>query len=548
MHRFATALALCLAATPLASPLAAPLTAQPPAQAAEPKPLEPMAPMEPMKSTEIVELEETSSSRDGRVTIAGKAVDYTATVGDIVLRDDAGEPRAKMTYVSYVRKGVADPVRRPVTFAFNGGPGSAAVWVHLGVFGPKRVELDAEGFPVGPPPGRLIDNEHSLLDATDLVFIDPVETGWSRPAPGVETSEFTGFTNDVVSVGEFIRLWVSRNDRWASPKFIAGESYGTTRAAGLAQYLQGEHGMYLNGIALISSVINWGTKVFNVGNDLPYALILPTYTATAWYHGELPERWAGDLQGALDEAERFALGEYTTALMQGDELPAAERRRIAERLSELTGLSTEYLEDADLRVEIFRFTKELLREEGKTVGRLDSRYTGIDRDDAGETFEYDPASSLTTGWYVSLMNDYLRRELGYRTDRAFRASAGEKVRPWSYHEEEPRLSYGTNAYANHAEALRAAMHENPYLHVLVQSGYYDLATPYFASDYTVDHMQLDESVRDNVRVAYYEAGHMMYLREDDLAKFRADYLRLIDDALASGQPAFGGAAGGGTGR
>jgi carboxypeptidase C (cathepsin A) len=534
MHRSARpvlAIALCLAAAPLA--------AQPPAQAAEPKPVEPM---EPMESTEIVELEETSSSRDDRLTIAGTTIDYTATVGDIVLRDDAGEPRARMTYVSYLRKGVEDPASRPVTFAFNGGPGSAAVWVHLGVFGPKRVELDAEGFPTGPPPGRLIDNEHSLLDATDLVFIDPVETGWSRPAPGVETSEFTGFTNDVASVGELIRLWVSRNGRWASPKFIAGESYGTTRAAGLAEFLQQEHGMYLNGIALISSVINWGTKVFNVGNDLPYALILPTYTATAWYHGELPERWAGDLRAALEEAERFALGDYTAALVQGDELPAAERRRIAGRLSELTGLSPEYLEDTDLRVEIFRFTKELLRDEGKTVGRLDSRYTGIDRDDAGETFEYDPASSLTSGWYVSLMNDYLRRELGYETDLEFRASAGGKVRPWSYHEEDPRLSYGTNAYANYAEHLRAAMHANPYLHVLVQSGYYDLATPYFASDYTVNHMQLDEAVRDNLRVAYYEAGHMMYLREDDLAKFRADYLQLIEDALAEGQPAFGGGA------
>ncbi|HLE85942.1 MAG TPA: peptidase S10 [Thermoanaerobaculia bacterium] len=493
-----------------------------------------------------VELEERSSSRDGRVVIAGQAVEYTATVGDIVLRDDEGKPRAKMTYVSYLRQGVPDRAARPVTFAFNGGPGSASVWVHLGAFGPKRAELDAEGFPVGPPPGRLIDNPYSLLDATDLVFIDPVETGWSRPAPGVETKEFTGFTKDVESVGDFIRLWVSRNGRWASPKLIAGESYGTTRAAGLARYLQDRHGMFLNGICLISSVVNWGTKVFNVGNDLAYVLILPTYTATAWYHGKLPDRFDGDLRAALAEAEELALGDYASALMRGDLLPAEERRRLAARLAELTGLSQEYLEDADLRVEIFRFTKELLRDEGLTVGRLDSRYTGRDRDDAGETFEYDPASALTTGWYVSLMKDYLRRELGYDSDLEFRHSAGRKVRPWDYHESDPELSYGTNAYANYAEHLRRAMHENPYLQVLVMSGYYDLATPYFASDYTATHMQLDESVRDHLRVAYYEAGHMMYVREASLAKLREDYLRLLRDALAAaptGGAARAGAAG-----
>jgi carboxypeptidase C (cathepsin A) len=298
--------------------------------------------------------------------------------------------------------------------------------------------------------------------------------------------------------------------------------------------------MYLNGVVLISSVINWQTKVFNIGNDLPYALILPTYTAAAWYHGKLPERFDGDLQAALAESEAFALGEYTTALMQGDELPPEERARIAGRLSELSGLSVEYLEDADLRVHIFRFVKELLRDEGKTVGRLDSRFTGIDLDDVGEVLEYDPSSAMTSGWYVSLLNDYLRRELGYETDLEFRPLVGEEVRPWSYHEERSRLSYGDNAYANYAEPLRAMMHQNPYLHVLVMSGYYDMATPYFASDYTVTHMQLDESVRDNLHVAYYEAGHMMYVRKDDLVKFRDDYLRFMDDALAEGQPAYGG--------
>lgn len=477
-------------------------------------------------------LEETSSTSEGRVVIDGETVEYTATVGDIVLRDDAGDDRAKMTYVAYLREGVEDRTSRPVTFAFNGGPGSASVWVHLGAFGPKRALLDEEGFPVGPPPGELIDNEYSLLDATDLVFIDPVATGWSRPAPEVETEEFTGFTNDVESVGEFIRLWVSRNDRWASPKFIAGESYGTTRSAGLARFLQDRHGMPINGIALISSVINWQTKVFNLGNDLPYALILPTYTATAWYHDKLPERYDGDLEAALAEAEAFALGDYSSALMLGDGLPDAERARIRARLAELTGLSEHYLEAADLRVDIYRFVKQLLRDERKTVGRLDSRYTGRDRDHVGEHFEYDPASAVTSNYYVALLKDYLRRELGYRTDVAFRHSAGEEVRPWSYHREEPELSYGTNAYANYAETLRQAMHANPHLRVLIMSGRYDLATPYFASDYTISHMQLDPAVRGNIRSASYDAGHMMYVREADLAKFREDYLRLMEEALA----------------
>ena len=478
-------------------------------------------------------IEEKTSVTQGSVTIAGQPISYTATVGDLILRDDEGKERAKMTYVSYLRDGVSDRRSRPVTFAFNGGPGSASVWVHLGAFGPKKALLDDEGMPVGPPPGRLIDNDQSVLDATDLVFIDPVETGWSRPTPGKESEQFTGFTNDVESVGEFIRIWLGRNDRWASPKFVAGESYGTTRSAGLAEYLQDTHGMFLNGICLISSVINWGTKVFNIGNDLPYALILPTYTATAWYHGKLGDGVAADLETALGKAEEFAVGDYTSALMLGDKLQGEQRAQIRSRLADLSGLSEDYLERSDLRVDIYHFVKELLRDQAKTVGRLDSRYTGSDRDQIGERFEYDPASAVVTGWYVSLIKDYLRHDLGYQSDMVFRHSAGDKVRPWSYHETDPSLSYGTNAYANYAEHLRAAMHKNPYLQVLVMSGYYDLATPYYATDYTVDHMQLDPDLRKNIQVAYYEAGHMMYVRSEDLAKFRRDYLTFIDRALTT---------------
>lgn len=537
-QKLTAVLALLLA---LAAPPAARGQAAPPSPTPAPGPVGTTAAPPPSASrgagaaapaaTPTTPLEEQRVSRKGQVTIAGQRVDYTATVGDLVLRDDAGQPKATFTYVSYVRDGVADQRARPVTFAFNGGPGSASVWVHLGAFGPKRPELDAEGFPAGPPPGRLVDNEYSLLDATDLVFVDPVETGFSRPAPGEDSKQFMGFTDDVASVGDFIRLWVSREDRWASPKFLAGESYGTTRSAGLAGYLQDEHGMYLNGIALISSVLNWGTKVFSVGHDLPHALILPTYTAAAWYHGKLPERFAGKLEAALAESEAFAVGDYPAALLKGDKLQGEERARIVKRLAELTGLSEGYLEETDLRVEIMRFCKELLRAEGKTIGRLDARYTGSDRDDTGERFEFDPAGAAFDAYFVSLINDYLRRELGYDSDAVFRHSAGRRVRPWNYHEKTNTGGYNTNAFANHAEALRAAMHKNRFLKVLIMSGRYDLATPYFASDFTVGHMQLDPGLRGNLKVAYYDAGHMMYVRREDHRKFRDDYLALMREAL-----------------
>lgn len=476
------------------------------------------------------QLEERVSVTEHSMMLDGQKVDYEATVGDLILRDDAGAPKARMTYVSYVRTGVKDGAKRPVTFSFNGGPGSASVWVHLGAFGPKKAELDPEGFPAGPPPGKLVHNPYSLLDVSDLVFIDPVETGWSRPAPGEDAKQFLGYTDDVTHVGDFIRLWVSRNQRWTSPKLIAGESYGTTRAVGLAEYLQSVHGMYVNGLCLISSVINWQTKVFNIGNDLPYALILPTYTATAWYHGLLGDRF-GSLEEALKAAEDFAVGEYSSAMMLGDRLQGERRQAVAQRLHELTGLSLEYLDDANLRVEIFRFAKEVMRHEGRTVGRLDSRYLGSDRDDVGERFEFDPSMVVVTSYYVSLLNDYLQGELGFKTDETFRFSAGSRVRPWNYHAKNRTDGYNTNGYANYAESLRQSMHVNPHLKVLVMSGYYDLATPYFATDYTVDHMQLDPELRKNVEVAYYEAGHMMYVREADHRKFRDDYKAWIESIV-----------------
>jgi carboxypeptidase C (cathepsin A) len=459
------------------------------------------------------------------LTLDGRRIDYTATAGTLLLRDDAGTPRASCFFVAYVKDGVRDPRERPVTFAFNGGPGSAALWVHLGAFGPKAVARDPEGNAL-PPPARLVDNEFSLLDMTDLVFIDPVWTGYSRPLPGEEVERFTGFQKDVESVAEFIRLWTTRNERWASPKLIAGESYGTTRAAGLARYLDERYGMQLNGVILVSAILNWQNQEFHVGNDMPYILILPTYAAAAWYHGKLPPELSGDLRRTLDEVEAFALHDYALALLAGDRLPERERRAIAARLARYTGLSVDYVLRANLRVEIDRFTKELLRDRGRTVGRLDTRFTGSDLDAAGEVPEYDPASAAVNGPYATAINDYLRRELGWKSDLVYEYLS-RKVFPWSYAEFQ-------NRYANLAEMLRQEMARNPDLKVLIAEGHFDLATPYFDAVYTVDHLGLPPELRGNVRVIQYEAGHMMYLRRSEHAKLKRDLAEFFR-AVAAGQ-------------
>ncbi|HXO21949.1 MAG TPA: peptidase S10 [Thermoanaerobaculia bacterium] len=461
-------------------------------------------------------VEKVSTTRHS-ITLDGQKIGYTATAGTLLLKDDEGKAKASVFFIAYTRDGVKDPGERPVTFAFNGGPGSASLWVHMGAFGPKIVERDEQGMGL-PPPGRLIDNEFSLLDATDLVFIDPVSTGYSRAVPGEDPKQFHGVKSDVESVGEFIRLWVTRNERWASPKFVAGESYGTTRAAGLALYLNERYGMFLNGVVLVSSVLNWQNQEFHVGNDMPYILILPTYTATAWYHKKLPPELASDLRRTLDEVESFALNEYSQALMQGDRLTPEKRHEIAVRLARYTGLSAGYVERSNLRIELERFTKELLRGEGKTVGRLDTRFTGSDRDDAGEEPEYDPASASLDGPYAAAVNDYLRRELGYKEDLVYERSA--RVWPWSFAEFQ-------NQYVNVAEHLRQAMTKNPDLRVLVASGHFDLATPYFDAVYTVDHMLLPAALRGHVQISQYEAGHMMYVRRSEHQKLKRDVVEFL---------------------
>ncbi len=375
------------------------------------------------------------------IRIGGKELRYSVTCGTVVLREESEKdgtaeghkPKATVFFVAYTKEGVSDRSQRPITFSFNGGPGSSSVWLHLGLLGPKRVEMGDAGA-LTPPPYRLVDNEHTLLEVSDLVFIDPVGTGYSRMVEGEKTKEYHGFKRDLESVGEFIRLYTHRYGRWTSPKYLIGESYGTTRAAGLSGYLQERHGMYLNGLMLVSSILEFSTARFGPGNDLPHILFLPTFSATAWYHGKLPkDLQQKPLEALLKEVEAFAEGEYALALMQGSKLAPTEQKRITQKLARYTGLSEAYVLSSNLRLEIFRFTKELLRAERKTVGRLDSRFTGTDRDAAGAAFEYDPSYAAIQGPYTPTVNQYVRQHLGFERDLPYEILANLSQN-WSYNE------------------------------------------------------------------------------------------------------------------
>jgi len=469
------------------------------------------------------ELEEQVSETKHTVTIGGVEIAYTAKAGTLVLKDDEGKQKAEVFYVAYTKDDVEDTATRPLTFSFNGGPGSSSVWLHLGVLGPQRVSMDDDGNPL-PPPFKLVNNEYSLLDMTDLVFIDPVSTGYSRPAPGEETKQFHGVEQDIASVGEFIRLYTTRAQRWVSPKFLIGESYGTTRASGLSSYLQSNLGMYVNGIMLVSSILNFQSVRFDLGNDLPYIMFLPTYAATAWYHELLPEELQVlSLQDFLAEVELFARGEYNVALMQGTELPDDERAATVTKLARYTGLTETYIEQTNLRINIHRFVKELLRSERRTIGRYDSRIKGIDRDAAGEHHDWDPSYATVQGAYTGALNYYVRSVLNFKSDKAYEILTG-KVHPWDYSKYE-------NHYVNVADSLRQAMTRNPYLKVFVGNGYYDLATPYFATEYTFSHLGLDKTLQDHISMGYYEAGHMMYLHKASLEKLKADLAAFMAGAL-----------------
>ncbi len=445
--------------------------------------------------------------------IGGRTFAYEATTGMLPLKSETGEVEAGIFFVAY-RKLDAGP-ERPLLFSFNGGPGSSSVWLHLGCVGPKRVRMLPDG-QLPPPPFTLEENSHTWLEHADLVFIDPVGTGFSRPAKASLGSKYWSLTGDIESVGEFIRLYLTRYQRRSSPLYLVGESYGTTRAAGLAGHLI-DRGIAFSGILLISSILNFQTARFSRGNDLPYVLFLPTYTATAFYHGRLAPELSRDLKATLWEVEAWAEGDYTVALGRGDRLSAEERARIAARLARYTGLSSAFVERCDLRVEIFQFCKELLRDAGRTVGRLDSRFTGRDASGVTATPDYDPSMAAIRPPYTALLNDYVRRELGYHTDAPYHILGGERKlwETWDW-------GSAGQGHPDTSEALRSAFVKNPYMRLFVASGYFDLATPYFATEYTLAHSGLDAELRAQVVTHEYEAGHMMYIHQPSLLKLKAD--------------------------
>ncbi len=455
--------------------------------------------------------EEKSSVTHSSARIGGQQINYTATAATYVIKADDGAPKATFFFVAYTKDDVPDKAKRPLSFVYNGGPGSASSYTHMGL-GPKRIVLTDDGSGM-PAPYSIIENGDSFLDATDMVFVDAVSTGYSRPAPGENTAQFYGVVQDATFFADFIYQYLTRNERWASPKFLIGESYGTTRSAQLSYVLQRRHQIYLNGIALLSSV-GFG----NWGEDDRTIFFLPTLVTSAWYHKLLPP----DLQKlsiaeVAHQARQFAHGEYAAALERGDELPPVEYQKVVRNLARLTGLSPKYIEQTNLRISPQRWFKELLRDKRQTVGRIDARFLGMDADAAGERDEYDPSLASYDGSYVAMFQDYVRRELKWNTDMYYTLTA--RVQPWD--QGQPGAP---------AEALRSAMTQQGHLRVLVLCGYYDVATPFNGIEHTISHMSLEPSIRKNISFAYYEAGNMMYIEKKSREKLHRDVTAFINGA------------------
>jgi carboxypeptidase C (cathepsin A) len=454
------------------------------------------------------------------VVVDGQTINYTATAGYLDMKDEQGKSLAHMFFIAYTKDGVTDKHSRPLTFAFNGGPGSASVWLHMGAVGPRRVALDSNGLSPAPP-YHLTDNPDTWLDQTDLVFIDAISTGYSRADKGEDAKQFQGYENDIRSFGDFIRLYTTDYDRWNSPKFILGESYGTTRAAGLSGYLQSRYNMYLNGIILVSSVLNFQTISFASGNDQPYIFFLPTYATTAWYHKKLsPELESKTVEQIGQEVKVFAEGPYARALFEGNSISGEEKNNIIERLHEYTSLPVEYIKRANMRIPAFQFFKMLLRDSGEVIGRYDGRFTGEDINPLSDRMEYDPSDANISGSFVGAFNAYIRDELKFKTDKEYTAMAN--VWPWSY---------AQNQYLNVAPTLHTAMTKNRYLHTWVVCGYYDLATPFAAAEYVVHHMGLTLDQRHRMQMTFYKAGHMVYISRNTSAKLHRDAINFYGKVL-----------------
>jgi carboxypeptidase C (cathepsin A) len=474
-----------------------------------------------------------ASATDHTVRIGDQSVAYTATAGTLVLRDEKDVPIARMGYIAYTRKGVGDPSRRPITFAYNGGPGSSSIWLHMGALGPRRVvTTDAASTP--PPPYQVVDNAFSVLDVTDLVMIDPVGTGFSHALGKKDDKDFWGVDPDIKSVSEFILQYVNENDRWNSPKYLLGESYGTTRSAGVVNLLQTEHGMAFSGVVLVSVALDFSAIFDQAGNDRPFTLYLPTFTAVAWYHHVLPER-PDKLGSLLEEAKRFAAGPYADALMKGDALTDVERDAIAEQLHRFTGLSVDYIKKANLRVREGEFTQELLREHREVVGRLDARFLGATPDPLAQDAEYDPQEAAISPAFTAAFLDYLHRELKFGRDKTYNVEAGELWMSWSFTHKLPGMRRGRpQPVVNTGVDLAQALIHNPGLRVMALNGYFDLATPFFGTEYMLSHLGLPHELSSHILMRYYEAGHMMYLHEPDLAKMKADVAAFIAETSRLG--------------
>ena len=454
----------------------------------------------------------------------GQTIPYTATAGTLTLRSDDGKPIASMFYVAYIADH-APGADRPVTFLYNGGPGSASLFLHMGSWGPVHVNTDSPGATHGPP-YNLTENPNSLLDKSDLVFLDAIGAGYSRPLGDTKGSAFWGVDQDIDAFARGIQRWVTINHRWNSPTFLFGESYGTTRSAGLVYALQ-ERGLQFNGVMLLSSILNYGVR--DAGFDHIYQTYLPSYAATAVYHKKVPQ--PADLTAFLQQVRDWANGPYVAALAKGSNISAAEFDATARQLSAYTGLSVDFVKRANLRVDLQRFRKELLRDQHRTLGRYDSRFTGIDYDAAGEGPEYDPSDTGIHGAYVAALHDHLERDLGYTSELNYWPSGPGINQAWDWKHKAPGSNRASQV-ADTAQDLGLAMRENPHLMVYSLNGVYDMATPFFGTEYDLAHMQLDPTLRGNVRFAYYPSGHMVYLNQDAMRQMKADVARFYDEALA----------------
>jgi carboxypeptidase C (cathepsin A) len=463
------------------------------------------------------------STTEGQVTVAGSILKYRARAGHLTLRNDADKPIADMFFVSYEKLPAADsPADRPITFVFNGGPGAAAVWLQMGAAGPRRIDLDANGDPPSPP-YAIVENPSTWLASTDMVFIDPVGTGFSRAAPGEDPKQFWGVDSDVKSVGDFIRLYTTHFDRWLSPKFVAGESYGTTRAAYLSDQLLGDEGISLNGVILISSVLDFQTLEPSNSNDLPYALYIPSYAAVAWYHKKLAPDLQADLHKTVAAAADWATHDYLAALAAGNSLSHADKSQIAQTLSKYTSLSPDYIMKANLRVGPGEFRKMLLADSQQLIGRFDSRIAGYDPDPLSRSAEYDPSLDPYLAAYSGTFNDYVRRTLKVSDEHPYEVLSGH-VGPWNF-------GPGGGGYLNVSDHLRDAMLSNPHMKVMFCNGYFDLATPFLAADYTINHMNLSPPLRANITHEFFNSGHMVYQPKEGVEKLSKDVQHFIAGAM-----------------